>query len=150
MSTDRTINVRFFNMWGADIQSVVLKFSASKSGVEADTYKIDSLKNGESAGPFLRHYQTGVGSEEFDYWYVEFDSTEAPSGKFWCKNNFSCVLDSDVDNSREAHFWIGGTKKEAYTGFPEDGGGWEDGYNGTPSEDPGSNYTCYVGLDGPA
>ncbi|MFC9289483.1 hypothetical protein [Streptomyces sp. NPDC057052] len=150
MSTDRTINVRFYNEWGADLQNVVLKFSTSKSGVESDTYKLDLLKNGDSAGPFLRHYQTGIGSEEFDYWYVEFVSVGQPSGKFWCKNNFSCVLDSDVDNTREAHFWVGGTEKEAYTGFPESGGGWEDGYNGTPSSDPKSNYTCYVSLDGPA
>ncbi|MET8704374.1 hypothetical protein ABZW10_36795 [Kitasatospora sp. NPDC004723] len=147
MATDHTINVRFFNRWGSAIDKVVIKFSASKSGIETSTYEIPHMEDGTDAGPFLRHYQTGAFSEEFDYWYVEFVSESGSSGKFWCKNNFSCVLDKDVNNDREAHFWIGGAKQEAYTGFPEGSSGWEDGYNGTPSNDPGSNYTCYVSLE---
>src|SRR5437763_1148569 len=102
MSTDHTIKVKFFNEWGCTIENVKLQFSASKSSVEVNSYSNSSLANAASWGPLTRHYQTGAFSEEFDYWYVSFTATGsngAPAGKYWAKNNFSCVIDSSIPSS---------------------------------------------------
>ena len=149
--TDHTIDVYFFNMWGTVIQDITVKFSASKSSVEPNTYTKDSLQPGEKWGPLPRDYQTGAFSENYDYWYVEFTSTSDPAGKFWNKNNFSCVIDSDIPDNSELHFWVSGEDTDCYTGFPNSSGGYpgEGGYSGTPKDGPGSDYTCFCSLDSP-
>ncbi len=149
MATDHTIDVYFFNKWGVEIQNITVRFSASKSGVEPVTYTKDRLDPEEKWGPLKRHYQTGAFSELFDYWYVEFTSTATPKGKFWNKNNFSCVIDSDIPDSSQLHFWVSGNDENCYTGFPNSSGNYpgEGSYSGTPKNGPGSDYTCYCSLD---
>lgn len=139
-ATDRTIDVLFVNCWGADIENVIIKFSASKSGVESNTYNLGTVLRESTVGPFRRHYQTGVGSELYDYWYVEFNTRGGNADHWWNKNNFSCVIDSSIDNSEYAYMWVRGADRNLYIGLPDE-------FTPPPNCSSGSNYTCYCSLD---
>ena len=123
MAKQHQIDVIFHNMWGADIQDVTLKVSTSKPSIEEDVYTKKSIAAGEKWGPLQRKYQTGPGSEDFDFYYVEFKASGEPAGKFKGSNKFACVIDSDVPPDGQIDVWISGKEHAFYTGYPESVGG---------------------------
>ena len=149
MAERHQIDVYFHNMWGSNIKDVTLKFSTSKADVTEETYSKDNVAAGERWGPLQRTYETGPGSEDFDFWYVEFASTDEPSGKFRGSNKFACVIDSDVPSKGHIDLWISSKDRAFYTGYPENVGGRPGvpGYSGFPKNNPGGDYTCYSRLE---
>jgi len=150
MAQKNTINVFFHNMWGSDVKDVTLKFSSSRNSAGAESYTIDKVAAGEKWGPLKRTYETGPFSEEFDFWYVEFESLGDPAGKFKGSNKFACVIDSDVPADGHIDLWISGEDLAFYTGYPDTVGGRPgvSGYSGFPKNNPGGDYTCYTKLVG--
>lgn len=149
MSKVNEIDVYFHNFWGADIQDITLKFTTSKPDSVENSYTKASVTAGEQWGPLRRSYETGPGSGEFDYWYVEFTSAGEPSGKFKGRNKFACVIDTDVPSDGKIDVWISGKDRAFYTGYPDSVGGRPgiSGYSGFPKDQPGGDYTCYTKLE---
>lgn len=148
MAKQHQIDVYFHNLWGSDLEDVTLKFSTNKSSIKEQVYTIKNIASGEKWGPLSRQYETGPGSEDFDFWDVEFSSAEKPSGKFSGKNQFACVIDSDVPSDSQIDLWVSGSDQAFYTGYPESVGGRPGtaGYSGIPKDNPGGDYTCQTKL----
>jgi hypothetical protein len=144
MSETHEIDVYFHNLWGADITDVTLKFSTSKTGSGEDSYTNAKIAAGKQWGPLVRKYETGPGSGEFDYWYIEFTTAGKPSGTFKGKTEFACVIDTDVPPDGKIDIWISGKDQAFYTGYPDSVGGRPgvSGYSGFPKDSPGGDYTC--------
>lgn len=149
MAKQHQIDVYFHNLWGSDIENVTLKFSTSKSSMEEDVYTKQHIASGEKWGPLQRKYETGPGSEDFDFWHVEFNSGGEDKGRFKGSNKFACVIDSDVPPDGQIDLWISGEDRVFYTGYPESVGGRPGtvGYSGIPKENPGGDYTCQTKLE---
>ena len=145
MSTKKKINVEFFNKFDALITDVTIKFSASKDSVKPNSYHLGDMEKDAQSGPHIRHYENGLGSENSDYWYVEFTSDKK---KYWVKQTWSCVVDDDIPTNSTLHFWVS-QDKCAYTGFPNSKGGYpgEGGYTGVPKEVPKDDWTCRQALE---
>ncbi len=149
MAKKHEIDVYFHNLWGSDVENVTLKFSTSKESIGEDVYTRERLAAGEKWGPLKRKYETGPGSEDFDFWHVEFSASGDKQGKFSGRNKFACVIDSDVPSDSAIDLWISGTDRVFYTGYPESVGGRPGtaGYSGIPKDNPGGDYTCLTKLE---
>ncbi len=149
MAEQHKIDVYFHNFWGNDVRDITLKFSTSKPDAAEDSYTITRVGAGEKWGPLQRTYETGPGSEDFDYWYVEFTSGDEPAGTFKGRNKFACVIDTDVPSDGKIDVWISGKERAFYTGYPDSVGGRPgiSGYSGFPKDEPGGDYTCYSKLE---
>jgi hypothetical protein len=149
MSEIHKIDVYFYNLWGADITDVTLKFRTSKTDSGEDSYTNAKIAAGKQWGPLARKYETGPGSGEFDYWYIEFTTAGKPSGTFKGKTEFACVIDTDVPPDGKIDIWISGKDQAFYTGYPDSVGGRPgvSGYTGFPKDSPGGDYTCSSKLE---
>jgi hypothetical protein len=149
MSEKHNIDVYFHNLWGADITDVTLKFNTSKTDSGEDSYTNAKIAAGKQWGPLARKYETGPGSGEFDYWYIEFTTAGKPSGTFKGKTEFACVIDTDVPPDGKIDIWISGKDQAFYTGYPDSVGGRPgvSGYSGFPKDPPGGDYTCSSKLE---
>ena len=149
MAKQHQINVFFHNLWGSDIKDVTLKFSTNKTSIGQEVYTKGRIAAGEKWGPVARKYETGPGSEDFDYWYVEFSSSADPAGKFTGSNKFACVIDTDVPPESHIDLWVSSADRAFYTGYPESVGGRPGvpGYSGIPKNAPGGDYTCSTRLE---
>lgn len=149
MAKQHKIDVYFHNLWGGGIEDVTLKFSTNKSSIEEEVYTKDRIAPGEKWGPLKRKYETGPGSEDFDFWHVEFKSAGEPGGRFRGRTKFACVIDTDVPPDSHLDLWVSGKERVFYTGYPDNVGGKPgvSGYSGYPKESPGGDYTCQTKLE---
>lgn len=149
MAERHQIDVYFHNFWGSDIQDVTLTFNTSKPDLGEQTYSKAAVAAGESWGPLQRTYETGPGSEDFDFWAIEFTSQSEPAGTYKGKSQFACVIDSDVPPDGQIDLWVSGDDSAFYTGYPDSVGGRPgvSGYSGFPKNNPGGDYTCYTKLE---
>jgi hypothetical protein len=149
MSKEHEIDVFFHNLWGAEVKDITLKFSTSKAGSAEQSHTKKSLAAGEKWGPLRRKYETGPGSGEFDFWFIEFTSAGRPSGVYKGRTEFACVIDTDVTPEGKIDVWISGKDRAFYTGYPDSTGGRPgvSGYSGFPKDGPGGDYTCSSKLE---
>jgi hypothetical protein len=149
MSEKHEIDVYFHNLWGDEIKDITLKFSTSKEENPEESYTKTSIAAGGQWGPLRRKFETGPGSEAFDYWYIEFTSAGKPSGTYRGRTKFACVIDTDVPSDGKIDVWISGKDRAFYTGYPDSVGGRPgvSGYSGFPKDGPGGDYTCSSKLE---
>lgn len=149
MPKQHQIDVYFHNLWGSGIEDVTVKFSTSKTSLPEEVYTKQHIASGEKWGPLQRKYETGPGSEDFDFWYVEFKSPDKTGDKFKGSNKFACVIDTDVPSDSQIDLWVSGKDRAFYTGYPDIVGGRPgiSGYTGYPKDSPGGDYTCQTKLE---
>tara|TARA_Y100001935_G_C17311826_1_gene517385 strand:+ start:23285 stop:24559 length:1275 start_codon:yes stop_codon:yes gene_type:complete len=129
--TDHHIDVKVRNELDVDIHNVCIKFwSSEKTTVLCKN--IGTIKAKSTSGAHKRNYRTGVGSELFDYWFILFHTDD---GVFSVtKDNWSCVIDHSVDNTKTAYFSVNSDSMEAYVYLPD-----EDKHK----DHAGHSYTCH-------